>query len=59
VPTLVATGGWSELYEEIARALVTLGARHAVMSGRGHRVQDHPDASRLLGAFLVEHEPQT
>jgi pimeloyl-ACP methyl ester carboxylesterase len=59
VPTLVVTGGWSELYEEIARALVALGARHVVLSGRGHRVQDHPDASRLLGAFLVEHEPPT
>ncbi len=56
VPTLVVTGGWSELYEEVAQGLVALGARHAVLPGRGHRVQDHPDAGRLLGGFLVEHE---
>lgn len=40
VPTLVVTGGWSPLYEEVAAALVAAGARHEVRPGYGHRVQD-------------------
>lgn len=51
VPTLVVTGGWSPLYEEVASALVGSGARHRVLAGYGHRVQDHPD----LNALLQEH----
>ena len=35
----------------------SLGARHAVLTGRGHRAQDHPDAGPLLDGWLAEHEP--
>ncbi len=42
VRTIVATGGWSPLYEETAAALVALGARHVTLDGAGHRVQDDP-----------------
>lgn len=48
VPTMVVTGGWSDLYEEAASALVRLGARHAVVEGARHRVQDVPETDRLL-----------
>lgn len=51
VPTLVVTGGWSPLYEEVAEALEVAGARRRVLAGYGHRVQDHPD----LNAALLEH----
>lgn len=57
VPTLVVTGGWSDLYDEVARALVALGARHALLTGCGHRAQDHPDAGPLLDGWLAEHGP--
>lgn len=50
-PTLVVTGGWSPLYEEVAAALADRGARHLVLRGYGHRPQDHPD----LGAALLAH----
>lgn len=48
VPTLVVTGGWSALYEEVADALVAHGATRLVLGGYGHRPQDHPDANALL-----------
>lgn len=51
VPTLVVTGGWSALYEEVAGALADAGARRRVLAGHGHRVQDHPD----VNAVLAEH----
>ena len=51
VPTLVVTGGWSPLYEEVAAALVAAGASTRVLPGYGHRVQDHPG----LNALLQEH----
>ena len=51
VPSLVVTGGWSALYEEVADALATSGARRLVLPGYGHRVQDHPG----LNAALLEH----
>lgn len=51
VPTLVVTGGWSPLYEEVAESLAAAGAHRAVLAGYGHRVQDHPDAD----AVMAEH----
>lgn len=48
VPTLVITGGWNALYEEVAAALVEAGARRAVLAGYEHRPQDPEQASRLL-----------
>lgn len=48
VPTLVLTGGWNALYDEVADALCTAGARRAVLTGHGHRPHDHPDADALL-----------
>ncbi|WP_372594520.1 hypothetical protein [Actinotalea sp.] len=50
VPTLVITGGWNALYDEVAAALVHAGARHVVLPGHEHRPQDHEQASRLLRA---------
>jgi len=51
VPTLVVTGGWSPLYEEVAESLAVAGARRRVLAGYGHRVQDHPE----LNGLLAEH----
>jgi pimeloyl-ACP methyl ester carboxylesterase len=48
VPTLVLTGGWNDLYDEVADALCAAGARRAVLAGHGHRPQDHPDADALI-----------
>lgn len=48
IPTLVVTGGWNEEYEEIASALVQLGATHRRLIGFGHRAQDHPEAHDLI-----------
>lgn len=47
-PTFVITGGGSSLYEETAQALVALGARHQVLEGAGHRVQDAPGTTDML-----------
>jgi pimeloyl-ACP methyl ester carboxylesterase len=51
-PTLVLTGGWNPAYEEVAAALVELGAAHEVLPGHGHRVIDHPDCSARIRAFI-------
>lgn len=48
VPTVVVTGGWSALYDEVAAALNRLGARHLTLAGHGHRPQDHPDANQVI-----------
>lgn len=48
VPTLVLTGAWNGLYDEVADALCAAGARRAVLTGHGHRPQDHPDADALI-----------
>lgn len=53
VPTLVLTGGWNEEYEEVAAALVQLGATHEVLPGHGHRVIDHPDCSERIRSFVA------
>ncbi len=50
---LVLTGGWNEEYEEVAAALVALGAEHAVLTGHGHRVVDHPDCSDRIRTFVA------
>lgn len=50
--TLVLTGGWRDEYEEVAAALVELGAEHEVLPGHGHRVIDHPDSSERIRAFV-------
>lgn len=51
--TLVLTGGWNDEYEEVAAALVDLGAEHAVLPGHGHRVIDHPDCSDRIRDFIA------
>ncbi len=48
VPTLVLTGGARPLYDETAAALVALGARHRMVGGAGHRVQDDPRTTGIL-----------
>ncbi|HEV7169206.1 MAG TPA: alpha/beta hydrolase [Micrococcaceae bacterium] len=51
VPTLVLTGGWEPLYEEIADYLAATGAVHRVTSG-GHRPHDTPEGDRLIRGFI-------
>jgi pimeloyl-ACP methyl ester carboxylesterase len=50
VPTLVVTGGWNALYEEVATSLAHAGARHELLTGNEHRPQDHELACQLLRA---------
>ena len=52
-PALVLTGGWKEECEEVAAALVELGAEHEVLPGHGHRVIDHPDCSGRIREFVA------
>ncbi|MCQ9163154.1 MULTISPECIES: alpha/beta fold hydrolase [unclassified Arthrobacter] len=54
VPTLVVTGGWEPLYEEIADYLATTGARHEVTRG-GHRPQDSEEGAALIEEFIARH----
>ncbi len=58
VPTLVLTGGWEPLYEEIAAYLAATGARHVVTRG-GHRPQDSEAGAGLIEEFIgrLEGEP--
>lgn len=53
VPTLVLTGGWEPLYEEIAGYLRETGALHRVAAG-GHRPHDSADGNRAIRQFLAE-----
>jgi len=55
VPTQVLTGDWNDEYEEIAGVMVRAGARHQVLAGFGHRVQDHPDATAAILTWVAEH----
>lgn len=48
VSTLVVTGGWNALYDEVADALVSAGASRTVLAGHGHRPQDHEQAPHVL-----------
>jgi pimeloyl-ACP methyl ester carboxylesterase len=59
VPTLVLTGGWADYFEDIAAALVALGAEHGVLTGCGHDVPFHPEAAAALRSFTTQHEPRS
>ncbi|MFZ3452686.1 alpha/beta fold hydrolase [Arthrobacter sp. 7Tela_A1] len=51
VPTLVLTGGWEPLYEEVAAFLESTGAEH-IAAGGNHRPQDSPEGQDAIRAFL-------
>jgi pimeloyl-ACP methyl ester carboxylesterase len=51
VPTLVLTGGWEPLYEEIARYLRETGALHRTAAG-GHRPHDSVEGDRIIRSFI-------
>lgn len=53
VTTLVLTGGWEPLYEEIAAYLQETGALRRVATG-GHRPQDSVDGDRIIRRFIAE-----
>src|SRR5919112_458699 len=53
VPTLVLTGGWEPLYEEIAGYLRETGALHRTAAG-GHRPQDSREGDRLIRSFISD-----
>ncbi len=53
VPTLVLTGGWEPLYEEIAGYLSETGALHRIAAG-GHRPQDSVEGDRIIRTFVGE-----
>ena len=52
VPTLVLTGGWEPLYEEIADYLATTGAIHRTAPG-GHRPHDTDEGAALIQEFIA------
>ncbi|ABY22814.1 hypothetical membrane protein [Renibacterium salmoninarum ATCC 33209] len=52
VPTLVLTGGWEPMYEEVAEYLSSTGAQHLVAGG-GHRPQDTENGQRAIKEFLA------
>lgn len=54
VPTLVLTGGWEPLYEEVAEYLAGTGAVHKVVGG-SHRPQDTPAGAELITKFVRSH----
>jgi pimeloyl-ACP methyl ester carboxylesterase len=53
VPTMVLTGGWEPLYEEIAAYLRETGALHRTAAG-GHRPQDSVEGDRIIRSFLAD-----
>ena len=53
VPTLVLTGGWEPLYEEIAGYLRETGALHRTAPG-GHRPQDSKEGDRTIRSFIAD-----
>ena len=53
VPTLVLTGGWEPLYEEIACYLQETGALRRVAAG-GHRPQDSVDGDHIIRSFVAD-----
>ncbi|MGM9470967.1 alpha/beta fold hydrolase [Pseudarthrobacter sp. YS3] len=53
VPTMVLTGGWEPLYEEIAGYLRETGAVHRVAAG-GHRPQDSAEGDRAIRSFIAD-----
>ncbi|WP_026555255.1 alpha/beta fold hydrolase [Arthrobacter sp. 35W] len=54
VPTLVLTGGWEPLYEEIAHYLAGTGAVHRTTAG-GHRPHDTAEGAALIKDFITAH----
>lgn len=53
VPTLVLTGGWEPLYEEIAAYLRETGALHRTAAG-GHRPHDSVEGDGIVRSFLAD-----
>jgi pimeloyl-ACP methyl ester carboxylesterase len=53
VPTMVLTGGWEPLYEEIAGYLKETGALHRIAAG-GHRPQDSVEGDRAIRSFIAD-----
>jgi hypothetical protein len=53
VPTLVLTGGWEPLYEEIAGYLRETGALHRTAAG-GHRPHDSAEGNRIIRTFIAD-----
>ncbi len=51
IPTIVVTGQWHPIYEDIAAALEAAGARREAIPGTEHRPQDDPAANALLNEF--------
>ncbi|MGD9428809.1 alpha/beta hydrolase [Arthrobacter russicus] len=52
VPTMVLTGGWEPMYEEVAEYLASTGARHLIVGG-GHRPQDTESGQAAIKEFLA------
>jgi pimeloyl-ACP methyl ester carboxylesterase len=53
VPTMVLTGGWEPLYEEIAGYLRETGALHRIAAG-GHRPQDSREGDLAVRSFTAD-----
>lgn len=53
VPTLVLTGGWEPLYEEIAGYLRETGAVHRTAAG-GHRPHDSREGDSAIRSFIAD-----
>lgn len=53
VPTMILTGGWEPLYEEIAGYLRETGALHRIAAG-GHRPQDSREGDRAVRSFIAD-----
>ncbi|MBG6182563.1 pimeloyl-ACP methyl ester carboxylesterase [Arthrobacter sp. CAN_A214] len=51
VPTLVLTGGWEPLYEEVAEYLAATGAQHRITAG-GHRPHDTAEGDAVVRRFI-------
>lgn len=51
VPTLVLTGGWEPLYEEVADYLESTGAKHVVLRS-GHRPHDTTEGAAQIEQFI-------
>lgn len=54
VPTLVVTGAWEPLYEEVAHYLQSTGAAH-IHAGGDHRPQDTGAGHQALEDFVAGH----
>ena len=53
VPTMILTGGWEPLYEEIAGYLRETGALHRIAAG-GHRPQDSREGDHAVRSFIAD-----